>query len=353
MDSNKDEAERCLKKAESAVASGDKQRAIKFIRIAQRLNPNLPIDDLLAASEKLDGSNFTTADQVIEETKSSTDSGPSNGDRSYTEEHVRLIREIKRNKDYYAILGVEKSCSAEEIRRAYRKLSLKVHPDKNTAPGAEEAFKSVCKAFKCLSDEQLRQDYDQVGVVDDHEYEQQAWNTMMRRRRRRATRNEFFDEDFDADEIFRSFFYGSQGDVFHAHNVYRPRGMGGQRMDHHNFDPASGFGIIRLIRIVVILIFFLFAFVPFFEPEYSLQKSYNHRIPKVTEKHGVEYFVRKEDFEQRFPQGSSVRDNLENHVLRDYKSILGRYCHFEMQRRQWAKNYPTPHCDKLRSLAAA
>nr|CAD1828457.1 unnamed protein product [Ananas comosus var. bracteatus] len=326
MDSNKDEAERCLKKAESAVASGDKQRAIKFIRIAQRLNPNLPIDDLLAASEKLDGSNFTTADQVIEETKSSTDSGPSNGDRSYTEEHVRLIREIKRNKDYYAILGVEKSCLAEEIRRAYRKLSLKVHPDKNTAPGAEEAFKSVCKAFKCLSDEQLRQDYDQVGVVDDHEYEQQAWNTMMRRRRRRATRNEFFDEDFDADEIFRSFFYGSQGDVFHAHNVYRPRGMGGNEWI-----------IIISIR----------------HQEYSLQKSYNHRIPKVTEKHGVEYFVRKEDFEQRFPQGSSVRDNLENHVLRDYKSILGRYCHFEMQRRQWAKNYPTPHCDKLRSLAAA
>ncbi|XP_072983679.1 chaperone protein dnaJ 49 [Typha latifolia] len=355
MEGNKDEAARCVKIAESALASGDKRRALKFIKIAQRLDPNLPIDDILTASENLDSSNFTSSqddielDRVYRETKSSKESGASNGDPSYTEEHVRLIREIKKNKDYYAILGVEKSCSVEEIRKAYRKLSLKVHPDKNKAPGAEEAFKSVCKAFKCLSDEQSRRHYDQVGIAEDYDFNQQHVNVM--RRRRRATRNDFFDDDFDADDIFRSFFFGSQGDVFRA-QVHRARGMGGHQREH-NLQGDVGYGFIKLLQIVPILLFFLFAFLPLWEPEYSLQKTYTYQIPKVTEKHGVEYFVKKEDFDQQFPQGSSSRNNLEHNVLSDYKSILGRYCHMELQRRHWAKNYPTPHCDKLRSLAVA
>ncbi|KAF2289165.1 hypothetical protein GH714_029199 [Hevea brasiliensis] len=82
---------------------------------------------------------------------------------------MELIRQIKRNKDYYAILGVEKTCSVEEIRKAYKKLSLKVHPDKNKAPGSEEAFKKVSKAFKCLSDDTSRRQYDQTGLVDQFE----------------------------------------------------------------------------------------------------------------------------------------------------------------------------------------
>ncbi|KAK9994674.1 hypothetical protein SO802_024377 [Lithocarpus litseifolius] len=73
---------------------------------------------------------------------------------SYTEEQIAIVRQIKKKKDYYEILGVEKSCTVEDVRKAYRKLSLKVHPDKNKAPDAEEAFKAVSKAFQCLSNEE-------------------------------------------------------------------------------------------------------------------------------------------------------------------------------------------------------
>ncbi|KAG1371260.1 chaperone protein dnaJ 49 [Cocos nucifera] len=358
MDGNKDEAVRCVKLAESALASGDKQRALKFIRIARRLDHNLVLDDLLAACEKLDSSNPTARegkialDQVRDDRNSSKASEVSNGDRNYTEEHVRVIREIRRNKDYYAILGVEKSCSVEEIRKAYRKLSLKVHPDKNKAPGAEEAFKSVCKAFKCLSVEESRRHYDQTGIVEDSDFNQQYGN-MRRRRRRRAGRNDFFDENFDPDEFFRSFF-GSQGDVFRAQRVYRTRDMGrmgGQQRERNG--QGGGTNFIFLLQFLPILLFFLLAYFPFPDPQFSLQKSYSYQIPKVTKKHGVEYFVKLEDFDQKFPEGSPVREDLEHNVLREYKSVLGRLCHVELHRRTWVRTYPTPNCDKLRSLGVS
>ena len=71
---------------------------------------------------------------------------------------------ITRTKDYYELFGVGKSASEDEIKRAYRKLALQLHPDKNTALGAEEAFKKVNKAWDVLSDKNKRATYDNFGA---------------------------------------------------------------------------------------------------------------------------------------------------------------------------------------------
>ena len=69
---------------------------------------------------------------------------------------------IKR--DYYEVLGVSRTASAEELKRAYRKLALQFHPDRNpNDPQAESRFKEINEAYEVLSDQSKRQRYDTFG----------------------------------------------------------------------------------------------------------------------------------------------------------------------------------------------
>src|SRR5262249_8540127 len=103
-------------------------------------------------------------------------------------------------RDYYDVLGVSKGAPDEEIKKAYRKLALKYHPDKNAGDkSAEEKFKEVGEAYEWLSDPQKRAAYDQYG--------HSAFDS-----RHRAGRGGGFHDPF---EIFREAFgAGGVEDIF-------------------------------------------------------------------------------------------------------------------------------------------
>ena len=106
-------------------------------------------------------------------------------------------------RDYYEVLGVDRSASADEIKRAYRKLAKKYHPDMN--PGDKEAeakFKEVNEAYEILSDEQKKARYDQFGFAGvDPNYGAGAGGGY----------GAGFDGDIDLGDIFNSFFGGGFG----------------------------------------------------------------------------------------------------------------------------------------------
>lgn len=67
-------------------------------------------------------------------------------------------------KDYYSILGVNRSASADEIRKAYRKLARKYHPDVSKSAGTEDKFKEVSEAYEVIGDPEKRKRYDELGM---------------------------------------------------------------------------------------------------------------------------------------------------------------------------------------------
>ncbi|KAF0312763.1 DnaJ 1 [Amphibalanus amphitrite] len=66
-------------------------------------------------------------------------------------------------KDFYKVLGIGRNASDDEIKKAYRKMALKFHPDKNKSPGAEEKFKDIAEAYEILSDKTKKEIFDKYG----------------------------------------------------------------------------------------------------------------------------------------------------------------------------------------------
>ncbi len=121
-------------------------------------------------------------------------------------------------KDYYKILGVDKTASADVIKKAYRKLAMKHHPDQN--PGdkvAEEKFKEINEANEVLSNPDKRKRYDEFG--ENWEYLEKSGGNRQQQQQQQSTRGgqqyNFTAEDFADDahfkDIFEKFFGGSMG----------------------------------------------------------------------------------------------------------------------------------------------
>ena len=95
--------------------------------------------------------------------------------------------------DYYKILGLSKTASAEEIKKAYRKMAMKYHPDHTKGDkAAEETFKQISEAYAVLSDKEKRKQYDTFGSSGFHQ---------------RYSQEDIF-RGFDFGDIFKEFGFG-------------------------------------------------------------------------------------------------------------------------------------------------
>ena len=132
--------------------------------------------------------------------------------------------------DYYKILGIEKSASAAEIKKAYRKLAMKYHPDKTKGDKAlEDRFKKISEAYAVLSDPEKRKQYDTYGSAD---FQQ------------RYSQEDIF-RNFDLGDILKEFgFGGGRGGFSASFGQAGPRGRSGFSSGGNPFfqNMGGGFG---------------------------------------------------------------------------------------------------------------
>lgn len=108
-------------------------------------------------------------------------------------------------RDYYEVLGLAKDSSEDDIKKAYRKLAMKYHPDRNQESGAEDKFKEAKEAYEILSDSEKRAAYDSYGHQDP------AQNPFAHGRSRTHSQTWTFEDLGDMQQVFEEIFKSQGG----------------------------------------------------------------------------------------------------------------------------------------------
>lgn len=363
MEGNKDEALKCLHLATKFLSSGHREKAKKFINKSLKLYPTDKARELLNQIDSHDPhSNGSVPNAENVRRRRRTNSGHRDtqaeepAEKNYTDEQVQEILRIKNCKDYYEVLGVSKTHTEAELKKSYRKLALRFHPDKNKAPGATEAFKRISVAFDVLRDPDKKQRYDTHG---------ESLGPSATRRHRGFYEDEF-EGDISPEDLFNMFFGGG----FPAGHVNVRRGGRHARHGRHTFfthqqhqneGVSSMYPLLQILPVLLIVLFSLLSSFLIPEPLYSFQRTSQYRYPMTTERYKFQYFVK--DHEIRKKHSVDEFHTIEAKIEREYIETLQVRCYRERQykaelhhqARIWgsqelfdkANRYHTESCERL------
>lgn len=198
----------------------------------------------------------------------------------FTVDQLNMVKKISNCKNYYEVLSVSRVATESDIKKAYKKLALHLHPDKNHAPGAAEAFKTLGNAMTILTDAKKRKDYDLLGAnyitangktsnFNKTSSPHQQYNNHSYEHHQYSSSEASFSggEDFTAEELFHMFF----GNYPTSQGYYRrrPYQSANQRQpQEQGQQPSLAFGLL-LIMILMSMFMSLFST----DPLYSLTHS--------------------------------------------------------------------------------
>uniref|UniRef100_A0A1I8BMG4 J domain-containing protein n=1 Tax=Meloidogyne hapla TaxID=6305 RepID=A0A1I8BMG4_MELHA len=365
IDANKDAARECVLRAKEAMKNNDMPRMQKLLRKAKQLDPNCDVSSILRNGQVFNDSQNSQQDEENDNSyshddhynsvddaevlrnrkaKAKSDSpGPSShttGKRptrspnrnasfkeaqrtksrskstsrnasnnvSYTTEEASHVDRIRHCKDYYEILQISSAEFNETLlKKKYKELALKLHPDKCKAPGSTEAFKALGNAYAVLSDSKKREDYDRFGSED------QGITHRTHRHHHRHHHSEFYEFDvnrgFEAEmspeDIFEMFF----GGAFSNTTMNRRRTQFHFRQNYGQPQEET--------------VYFINAcYIPCY-----LYSTYT--VQRFTRDLQVPYYV-KQDFEQNY---RGKVQQVENNVENEYISLLRNRCYQEKSNR--------------------
>uniref|UniRef100_A0A383VZ20 J domain-containing protein n=1 Tax=Tetradesmus obliquus TaxID=3088 RepID=A0A383VZ20_TETOB len=288
---------------------------------------------------------------------------PVQEDPSVTPEQRQVVQQILKAKGFYDVLGVPKDASEADIKQAYRKLALRLHPDKNKALHADEAFKLLSKAFSCLSSADKRAYYDRTG----YENSAAAQAAAASSGRRGPSAAQYYysgPDDFDPEEIFNMFFggggFGGNSRVFRSHFGGFPaqRAQAAQQQRPPSREEQQRGAMLGLMQLLpVLLIVGLTLFSSSSEPSYSLVQDGKFTVEFQTARIGVNFYVKDaKDFQTNFPLHSQKRLMLERQVESDVYERVYQRCQNERMaqhrtytwgNREAARKMELPSCKEL------
>ncbi|RKO99816.1 hypothetical protein CXG81DRAFT_13973 [Caulochytrium protostelioides] len=283
--------------------------------------------------------------------------------RPFTQDQVvginRILAEKKKN-NLYAILLIEKSATEGEIKKAYRKLALKFHPDKCGAPGTDDAFKALSHAFQILSDSNKRHVYDTTG---------QDGTVRGTGGRGPAGFQGRFEGEMTPEDLFNMFFGGAMGGggahpfgaaggspfgpTFRTHFVPRNR----REQPHPNRASQAGngnsvlFQFLNLLPILALIIFSLLSNIGLPTtgsgprlPSYTFHPGGRYTQEHSTLQRAVRFYVEPTAWRKAFPSAKETNRSRLRQWEKDIESDYHHYLQAGCQQERAAKQRKIQSC---------
>ncbi|XP_056267611.1 dnaJ homolog subfamily C member 18 [Pseudoliparis swirei] len=393
---DKDEADRLVEKAKLCLRSGRTDRALQLLYEAQNIHPSTRARVLIDAIVRNGGGTAAPQADHVPPPAGWRDGHAGNEDagnvgaedkKSFTEEQRQGVLRIKNCKDFYEILGVSKDACDEDLKKAYRKLALKFHPDKNFAPAATDAFKAIGNAYAVLSNPEKRQQYDQYG--DQSAASSPPQPSSHSRHGYYRSFNRDFEADISPEELFNIFFggrfptgnihvYTNQGASYSQ--FYQPRRRraferrevvedddddDNDNNNQNNQSENTFTALLQLLPVLVLILISVFTQMMATNPAFSLfyKPAIGLVVSRETQHMGTPYYV-DTSFEKEY-RGAAL-DELEKTIESDFIEHLQNSCWKEKQQKsdlanlgqlyrderlkQKAESIRLDNCDKLHRL---
>ena len=309
---NEERAKLLLERGQKSLEDKNYLEALHYFKLSNKFQKQFQTDELIKqCQEKIK----EIREKEKQEEASNTQAGPNPQDEA--------CEKIIKNNNYYEILGVTKETSNDDIKKAYKKLALKFHPDKNKSTKAEEAFKKIATAYQTLTDPKKRELFDKYG--SEEEYREKIYQERQ---------EQFAYEDFDAYDIFDMFFGNIDPEILRRQ---RRRFRRAQAQQQVQINPRL-MKFMPFFNILPLLLMSLTYILPYLfktKELYVFERTKEYPYEKKTQRYKIYYYVGQAFHDKyRFNKDSIEMRKLETEIENKYLTYLKIECEERNQLKQ-------------------
>lgn len=250
--------------------------------------------------------------EKIEEAKKASEASSTDDAANQNKKDDEECEKIINSHDYYQILGITKETSNDDIKKAYKKMAIKFHPDKNHSSKAEEAFKKIATAYQTLTDPEKRKIFDKYG--SEEEYREKVYQAHQQR---------YEEEEIDPFDIFQMFMGGG----IDPRTLERLRRQNRARGNVQVQNPrmVKIMGLIQLLPVLMMILYYILPGLLEKKEIFSYQQQYEYPYKKVTSRYKVPFYVGNE-FLQKYNGKKKELLEEEKRIESNYLDYLSESC---------------------------